>query len=85
MSTRGDLFAGLTVALVTPFRNGEIDFDDLGRLVDWHVAQGTDTLAPPPPLGVDAAFGHQDDLVWLWSGGLLGIDAAAGTIRYRLE
>src|SRR5258706_410216 len=46
MSTRGDLFAGLTVALVTPFKNGEIDFEDLGRLVDWHVEQGTDTLAP---------------------------------------
>jgi 4-hydroxy-tetrahydrodipicolinate synthase len=37
MSTKGEQFAGVTVALVTPFRNGEIDFADLNRLVDWHV------------------------------------------------
>ena len=41
-ATRGELFAGVTVAIVTPFKNGEIDWDDLGKLVDWHVEQGTD-------------------------------------------
>ena len=46
MSTKGEMFAGLTVALVTPFRNGEVDWDDLGKLVDWHFEQGTDCLAP---------------------------------------
>ena len=46
MTTRGEKFAGLTVALVTPFRNGEIDYDDLGKLVDWHAEQGTDCLSP---------------------------------------
>ena len=35
-TTKGEQFAGLTVALVTPFRGTEIDFDDLGRLVEWH-------------------------------------------------
>src|SRR5947209_8316859 len=44
--TRGEKFAGLTVALVTPFRNGEIDFAELTKLVDWHIEQGTDGLAP---------------------------------------
>ena len=29
-ATRGELFAGVTVAIVTPFKNGEIDWDDLG-------------------------------------------------------
>ena len=33
MSTRGEKFAGVTVALVTPFRDGEVDFDGLRRLV----------------------------------------------------
>jgi len=42
MSSRGNQFAGLTVALVTPFKNGDIDFDELGRLVDWHAEQGTE-------------------------------------------
>ena len=30
-ATRGELFAGVTVAIVTPFRSGEIDWDDLGE------------------------------------------------------
>ena len=42
--TKGEQFAGLTVALITPFRNGEVDYDGLSRLVDWHVEQGTDCL-----------------------------------------
>jgi len=46
MTTKGEKFAGLTVALITPFRDGQVDFDRLGRLVDWHVEQGTDCLAP---------------------------------------
>ena len=46
MKTKGEQFAGVTVALVTPFRDGAIDFADLNRLVDWHVQQGTDCLSP---------------------------------------
>ena len=39
MSTKGAKFAGLTVALVTPFRNGAIDEAALRKLVDWQVEQ----------------------------------------------
>src|SRR5438046_1580895 len=42
MTTKGEQFAGLTVALITPFKNGEVDYERLTRLVDWHVEQGTD-------------------------------------------
>ncbi len=45
-ATRGEPFAGVTVAIVTPFKGGEIDWDDLGKLVDWHCEQGTDGLVP---------------------------------------
>ena len=38
------LFKGSGVAIVTPFNNGEIDFDKLGKLLDWHVEQGTDAI-----------------------------------------
>src|SRR5436309_15745012 len=57
---RGDQFAGLTVALVTPFKNGEIDFDELGRLVDWHVEQGTDALAPVGTTGESPTLDHEE-------------------------
>jgi 4-hydroxy-tetrahydrodipicolinate synthase len=35
-------FQGSYVALPTPFRRGEVDFDALARLIDWHVEQGSD-------------------------------------------
>lgn len=60
MSTKGEQFAGLTVALVTPFRNGEVDFEDLGRLVDWHVEQGTDCLAPVGTTGESPTLDHAE-------------------------
>jgi 4-hydroxy-tetrahydrodipicolinate synthase len=45
MPTKGEQFAGLTVALITPFKNGDVDFANLRRLVEWHIEQGTDCLA----------------------------------------
>jgi 4-hydroxy-tetrahydrodipicolinate synthase len=60
MSSRGDLFAGLTVAIVTPFRNGDVDFDELGRLIDWHVEQGTDALAPVGTTGESPTLDHEE-------------------------
>jgi 4-hydroxy-tetrahydrodipicolinate synthase len=60
MKTKGEQFAGLTVALVTPFRNGEIDFDELNRLVDWHVEQGTDCLSPVGTTGESPTLDHDE-------------------------
>jgi 4-hydroxy-tetrahydrodipicolinate synthase len=60
MTTRGEKFAGLTVALVTPFRGGEIDFAALRALVDWHVEQGTDCLAPVGTTGESPTLSHDE-------------------------
>ena len=60
MTTKGEEFAGLTVALITPFRNGQVDFDRLGRLVDWHVEQGTDCLAPVGTTGESPTLDHEE-------------------------
>jgi 4-hydroxy-tetrahydrodipicolinate synthase len=60
MKTKGEQFAGVTVALVTPFRNGDVDFDALGRLVDWHVEQGTDCLAPVGTTGESPTLDHDE-------------------------
>ena len=40
------MFEGSMVALVTPFRGGQVDFAAIERLVDWHVDQGTEALVP---------------------------------------
>src|SRR5256885_7117591 len=60
MTTKGEQFAGVTVAPVTPFKSGEIDFDDLGRLVDWHIEQGTDCLAPVGTTGESPTLDHEE-------------------------
>src|SRR5436190_18573934 len=60
MATKGEQFAGLTVALVTPFKNGAVDYDALGRLVDWHIEQGTDGLAPVGTTGESPTLDHEE-------------------------
>src|SRR5205807_1131264 len=60
MKTKGEQFAGVTVALVTPFRGSEIDFDELNRLVDWHVEQGTDCLSPVGTTGESPTLDHEE-------------------------
>jgi 4-hydroxy-tetrahydrodipicolinate synthase len=60
MTTKGEKFAGLTVALVTPFRDGEVDFNDLNDLVDWHIGQGTDCLSPVGTTGESPTLDHDE-------------------------
>src|SRR5476651_1173616 len=60
MATRGEMFAGLTVALVTPFKNEAVDYDALRKLVDWHVEQGTDCLAPVGTTGESPTLDHEE-------------------------
>jgi 4-hydroxy-tetrahydrodipicolinate synthase len=58
--TRGEQFAGLSVAIVTPFKNGAIDYDELNKLVDWHVDQGTDCLVPVGTTGESPTLDHEE-------------------------
>ena len=60
MPSRGQMFAGCTVALVTPFRDGAVDYEALGSLVDWHVAQGTPILAPVGTTGESPTLSHDE-------------------------
>ena len=60
-ATRGEIFAGVTVAVVTPFRGGAVDWDALGELVEWHVGQGTDALAPCGTTGESPTLDHTEN------------------------
>ncbi len=60
MASKGRMFAGCTVALITPFRDGEVDYEALGKLVDWHVEQGTKTLAPVGTTGESPTLSHDE-------------------------
>jgi 4-hydroxy-tetrahydrodipicolinate synthase len=60
MSRKGDRFAGLTVALVTPFKDGAVDEAALRKLVDWHVEAGTDCLSPCGTTGESPTLSHDE-------------------------
>ena len=58
--TKGEQFAGLTVALVTPFRNDAVDEAALRKLVDWHVEQGTNCVSPCGTTGESPTLSHEE-------------------------
>jgi len=60
MARKGEQFAGLTVAIVTPFRDGKVDEAALRRAVDWHVSQGTNGLCPVGTTGESPTLSHEE-------------------------
>src|SRR3954467_10241888 len=60
MASKGRMFAGCTVALVTPFRDGEVDFQALKELVDWQIAQGTPVISPVGTTGESPTLSHDE-------------------------
>ena len=54
--------SGSIVALVTPFaEDGSIDFGALGRLVDFHLENGTDALLTLGTTGESSTMSHEED------------------------
>ncbi|MBN8912795.1 MAG: 4-hydroxy-tetrahydrodipicolinate synthase [Rhizobiales bacterium] len=45
------MFKGSITALITPFRNGQLDEDALRHLVEWQIAEGTHGLVPTGTTG----------------------------------
>ncbi|HID21131.1 MAG TPA: 4-hydroxy-tetrahydrodipicolinate synthase [Planctomycetaceae bacterium] len=60
MGRKGEQFAGLTVALITPFRDGAVDEAALRRLVDFHVENGTDCVSPVGTTGESPTLSHDE-------------------------
>ncbi|REJ87496.1 MAG: 4-hydroxy-tetrahydrodipicolinate synthase, partial [Planctomycetota bacterium] len=60
MRRKGEQFAGLTVALVTPFKDGAVDEGGLRKLVDFHVESGTDCVSPVGTTGESPTLSHDE-------------------------
>src|SRR5258707_3653179 len=60
LPSMGRMFAGCTVALVTPFRDGEVDYPALRAQVDWHLSQGTHVLSPVGTTGESPTLSHEE-------------------------
>jgi 4-hydroxy-tetrahydrodipicolinate synthase len=59
------MFSGSMVALVTPFKNGEVDWRSLEGLVEFHLQSGTHGIVPCGTTGESATLSHQehDDVI----------------------
>lgn len=54
------MFKGSMPALVTPFRNGELDLDTLKRLVEWQIGEGSTGLVPVGTTGESPTLTHEE-------------------------
>lgn len=54
------MLKGSMPALITPFKDGAVDFDTLKKLVDWHVAEGSHGLVPVGTTGESPTLTHEE-------------------------
>ncbi len=54
------MIRGSLPALVTPFKNGELDLVTLKKLVDWHIAEGSHGIVPVGTTGESPTLSHAE-------------------------
>ena len=54
------MITGSIPALVTPFKNGELDLVTLKKLVEWHIAEGSTGLVPVGTTGESPTLSHEE-------------------------
>ena len=54
------MFTGAMVALVTPFQEGEIDFQTLDELIDFQLENGIDGIVPVGTTGESPTLSHDE-------------------------
>lgn len=57
-----EIFTGSCVALITPFKDGKIDWNRFKELIDWHIAEGTDALLIAGTTGETSTLTDQEHL-----------------------
>jgi len=82
------MIRGSLPALVTPFRNGELDLDTLKQLVDWHVEQGSHGIVPVGTTGESPTLSHEEhetviEAVVQAAAGRIPVVAGAGSNNTR--
>lgn len=54
------IFTGAATAIVTPFKNGEVDYDMYGTLIDWQIEQGIDAIVTVGTTGEGPTLTHEE-------------------------
>lgn len=60
MQRKGSEFAGLSVAMTTPFRNGSLDVKALHEQVEFQIESGTSCLCPVGTTGESPTLTHEE-------------------------
>jgi len=60
MTRKGSAFAGVSVALVTPFQDGKLDVERLRAQVDFQVEAGTTCICPVGTTGESPTLSHEE-------------------------
>jgi 4-hydroxy-tetrahydrodipicolinate synthase len=60
MPRKGTAFAGLSVAIVTPFKGGQVDVKLLREQVEFQIASGTHCLCPVGTTGESPTISHEE-------------------------
>ncbi len=60
MNRRGSDFAGLSVAIVTPFKNGKLDKQALRAQIEFQIEAGTDCIVPVGTTGESPTLSHPE-------------------------
>jgi len=77
MSTRAESFAGLSVALVTPFRDGQVDVVALKEQIEFQIQAGTTCICPVGTTGESPTLSHAEHERVI----AVSVEAAAGRIK----
>ncbi len=56
------MFKGSIVAIVTPFKNGAVDYDKLRELVEFQIAGGTDAIVPCGTTGEASTLDYDEHI-----------------------
>ena len=54
------MFKGSNVALITPFKNNELDIDNYIKLIHFHIKNGTNGLVPAGTTGESPTLSHKE-------------------------
>lgn len=54
------IFTGAATAIVTPFKNGAVDYDTYGTLIDWQIEQGIDAIVTVGTTGEGPTLTHEE-------------------------
>jgi 4-hydroxy-tetrahydrodipicolinate synthase len=56
------IFEGSAVAIVTPFKDGKVDLACFGKLLDWHLTEGTDAIVVCGTTGEASTLNDEEHL-----------------------